>query len=84
MTAAERARWLAELSQALDEAQAALWSIAGREVNDSEIWDVAARVESARAEVRSLRLGVEDRGRREDHPEWMIPSLWDHPEAGAS
>lgn len=55
--AAERARWLAELSDALEEAQWLLWNLvpAGSEIADA--LDLSARLEAAQAQVRSLRLG---------------------------
>ena len=59
MTAAARARWLAELSDALDAAQEAVSKLAGR-LSIPAAMELYVRIEAARLEVRALRL----RGRR--------------------
>lgn len=53
--AAIRARWLAELSEALDGAQRLLSELAPADARDEAI-DLCTRIEAARFEVQSLRL----------------------------
>ena len=72
-TAAQRARWLGELSSALEEAQGLIWRISSTE--DLDLLDLSAQVESARAEVLSLRLGRSDEP-SEHGPEWTNQSVW--------
>ena len=74
--ATQRARWLAELSDALDEAQDLVWQMAIAEGRDFNALDLSARVEAARAEARSMRLGRMDRGSLEDDPNWSKPLPW--------
>ena len=76
MTAAQRARWLAELSEALDDAQRLICDVGPSSMRDVDRLDLAARVEAARAEVRSLRLGHDDRFAERNAPEWTNQSLW--------
>jgi hypothetical protein len=75
-TAAQRARWLGELSSALEEAQGLIWRISSAE--NLDLLDLSAQIESARAEVRSLRLGRGDHLSSEHDPEWTDQSPWDH------
>ena len=81
VSAAERARWLGELSDALDRAQALIWGLGGSVMRDADTLDLAARVEAARAEVRSLRLARLAEPGAEDHPEWTKQTLWNQSEA---
>jgi hypothetical protein len=55
VSAAERARWLAELAQALEKAQGLVTRLAVAGRRKSEVLDVCARLEAVRAEVQSLR-----------------------------
>ena len=72
MTASDRARWLPELSEALEKAQ----TLIGRLGADIETLDLSARVETARAEVRSLRLNRLDGKATDFAPHWTNPP-WD-------
>jgi hypothetical protein len=45
-------------------------------MRDVDRLDLAARVEAARAEVRALRLGHDDRFAGRNAPEWTNQSLW--------
>ena len=78
MTAAQRARWLAELTDALDEAQSLVWRLGNAEMRAIDAFDLLARLEAARAEARSLRLS---RVRQPpcSNPEWTDPVPWDAP-----
>lgn len=75
VTAAHRAQWLAKLSNALEEAQGLIWRISAAE--DIDLLDLCDRVESARAEVRSLRVARGPGSASEHHPKWTNHSLWD-------
>jgi hypothetical protein len=75
VTAAQRARWLGELSSALEEAQSLIWRISSAE--DIDLLDLRARIESARAEVRSLRLVRGNPSAFEYRPKWTNHSAWD-------
>lgn len=52
--AAERKRWLAELTEAIDEAQQLAWRISS-DGSRPEAMDLYVRLELARVEVESLR-----------------------------
>lgn len=82
MSGADRARWLAELSEALDDAHALACQLGAKSVS-AELIDVYARIEAARVEVRSLRLGNGLRDGRDSGPEWTISSPWLPQEAPA-
>lgn len=77
VTAAQRARWLAELSHALEEAQRLIWRLSEEGVSAADTLDLAARLETARAEVRSLRLGRTTQESSELNPKWIDQALWD-------
>jgi len=68
---AERARWLAELAQALDDAQRLLHQLDLRMVPRAEAFELYMRIEAARLEVQSLRLSRSLRQRAELPPQWM-------------
>jgi hypothetical protein len=67
--AAIRARWLAELSEALDSAQRLLARLNLADA-DSAALELYARIEAARFEVQSLRLSRQGIQRDEDDPKW--------------
>ena len=75
ISAAERARWLAELAAAIDEAQVLLWSIGSLEGDNAEANELYGRLESARAEIESLR-GVRELNREAVNPEWIKLLPW--------
>lgn len=70
-TAAQRARWLAELSEALDQARNVLWGLESAQPLNSEALDLLAQVEVARAQVRSLRLSRNNEAEPFSGPEWI-------------
>jgi hypothetical protein len=76
VTAAQRARWLAELTDALDEAQTLVWRLGVSEMRQIEAFDLLARLEAARAEARSLQLSRLREIASPSGPEWTNP-LWD-------
>ena len=78
VTTVERARWLAELAQALDEAQEVVKSFASAGGSYAETLDVSARLEAARAEVQSLRRSRMGNTLEEFDPKWIQHIPWDH------
>lgn len=68
-SAAERARWLAEVAQALDQA----WTLLERLDSTPGDWrkraELAHRIESAKQMTRSLRLSSDRRAGREVPPQ---------------
>jgi len=79
VTVAQRARWLAELSEALDEARSVIWRLAMEEVCNIDALDLSARVEAAKAEVQSMRLSRMDRSSIQNDPNWSGPVPWNRP-----
>ena len=72
----ERARWLAEVASALNDAHRTLVDIAaGRQV-PLEARELFWRIEAARLEVQSLRLSRSLTVRNDKDPKW-IKSPWD-------
>lgn len=74
-SSAERARWLAELSEALVEAQQVIWQI-GSIGNHPEAMELYGRIESAFAEVQRLRLGRLSTLPPAISPEWTHSLPW--------
>lgn len=56
--AAERSRWLAELAQAVDQAQRLARTLSASESNGSQAKELFGRLESVRIEVDALRRGT--------------------------
>jgi hypothetical protein len=76
LAAAERARWLGEIVEALEEAQMLIWRLGLAEVGHMEVLDLLSRLETTRGEARALRLGrVSDTAHQPD-PKWTIPVPW--------
>jgi hypothetical protein len=55
---AGRARWLAELALAVDQAQRLAWSLRVSEANVAEVEGLYRRLEAARIEIETLRRGA--------------------------
>jgi len=75
-SSAGRARWLAELSDALQQAHDLMWKLGMGDAGGAAAMELYLRVETARLEVQALRLG-----RRYDKPqeiaaEWTESSPW--------
>ena len=66
---AERARWLAELSKALDEACILVTRFALATENQAEVFDLYLRLEAARLEVQALRVSRSLYPRSDNAPE---------------
>lgn len=69
--ALERARWLADLAQAIAQAQKLVWSLGVAEGDSGEARSLYARLEAVRSEVDSLRFGDWANVRREIDPKWV-------------
>lgn len=74
-SAAERARWLAELAEALDDARHVVKKLgaAHGEVGAVELY---ARIEAVRLEVQAIRLRRSCAGDWEFGPEWTDNIPW--------
>ncbi len=70
-----RARWLAELSAALDEARLLVKHLGGAE-GRLEAVELYARIETLRLEVEAIRLGQRYARSEDSYPNWMIPLPW--------
>lgn len=77
VTSAQWAGWLAELSEALDEAQRLVWRLTPIDGRNCDALDLAARIEAALAQVQSLRLARRNAGGHDSHPEWSNLLPWD-------
>ena len=75
ITLADRARWLAELAVAIEEAQLLVWRIGVLEGGNAGANELYGRLEQARSEIESLR-GVRELARDGFDPEWMKLSPW--------
>jgi hypothetical protein len=65
--AAERSRWLAELAQAIDEAQYLVHEVGGAAGGSAVVLDLSARLAVVRAELDSIRRGCRI---ADTPPEW--------------
>ena len=74
-SAAQRARWLAELADTLDEARDVVERIATGE-NHLIAVELSARIDAARTEVKSLRLKRSLGGGQDFGPEWSNGIPW--------
>jgi len=70
---ADRARWLAELAAAIDQAQRVAWALPIAEGSDPEAKNLYGRLESVRIEVDSLRHGRWAWNSTQIHPNWRSP-----------
>lgn len=73
--AAERARWLAELAKALDDAAALMDEIAPYE-RSRETAELCARIENARLDVQVMRIMRARSARQDLRPEWTKNIPW--------
>ena len=76
VTAAERARWLADLSEALDAAQELIWRMGASLLEEGDALDLWATLEGARAEARALRFARAGQRLRQHDPQWTNHSVW--------
>ena len=71
VVALERTRWLAELAQAIAQAQRLAWRLGVAEGDSEEARDLYARLEAVRSEVDSLRFGRWVDVGQEIDPAWL-------------
>jgi hypothetical protein len=76
LAAAERARWLAELSEALNQAHDVIRGLQLEEGERAVAQELYLRIEAARFEVQSLRLSRSLTARSETRPEWVDSEPW--------
>ena len=74
-SAVERARWLAELAAALDEAHRLTMRLAGDDCDTGEAVTLHTHILALRAEVESLRRGKRVRTSADD-PIWAYLANW--------
>lgn len=74
--AAERAQWLAELSNALNEARELLTGLSIRSEQRSDAIELHLRIEAARLEVQSLQLSRSLQPRQEFTAGWYGSQPW--------
>lgn len=75
-TATERARWLAELAVAIEQAQVVAWRIGVIEGDEPEALELYARLEAAREEVDALRRGSWTGVSQDMDPAWLRLLPW--------
>lgn len=73
--AAQRARWLAELAEALEAARTLLNKVAPFE-SDRETAELRQRIEAVRLEVETMRIGRSTGVRQDLRPEWTENVPW--------
>ncbi len=74
-SAADRARWLADVAATLSEAQALTWRL-GTSGKRPEAMELYSQIELAMAEVRALRLGRSASRLEEHDPNWSKDLPW--------
>jgi hypothetical protein len=72
----ERAKWLADLSNALNEAHDLLLGLNLQGERRADAFELHLRIEAARLEVQSLRLSRSLQPRQEPHPNWTELQPW--------
>ena len=73
---AARAQWLAELSEALEQAHKLMWKLGIGDGGGPAAMELYLRVEAARLEVRALRLGRRYQMIDDIDPERPEPLPW--------
>jgi hypothetical protein len=73
--AAQRAQWLAELAEALDEARRLMKRLGAAE-GQLESIELYARIEAVRLEIEAIRLGRRYMARDAFDPEWIGLPPW--------
>lgn len=74
--AADRARWLAEIAEALNAAHELLYHFPVTEAEQGLANELHLRIQGARLEVQSLRLSRALNARQETRPEWIESGPW--------
>jgi hypothetical protein len=73
--AANRARWLAELAEALDEASALVREL-GSSARAAETAELCTRIAAVRVQVEAMRVSRRSGGREDFDPEWSKDLPW--------
>ena len=73
---AERARWLAELAQAVDQAQRHAWSLEVSQASVAEVDGLYRRLEAARIDIEALRRGTWPTRQSDPDPLWTSLLDW--------
>jgi hypothetical protein len=76
ISAAERARWLAELSEVLKQTHELTSELGFAGMQDAEAVELCARLAAARAQVNGLQLSRSEDRSQEPDPEWRHPPAW--------
>jgi hypothetical protein len=71
VSAAERARWLAELADALEQAERLVWSLGDLPRTHPEMIELYGSLDAARAEVQALRVKRVATAAADLGPFWM-------------
>jgi hypothetical protein len=79
-----RARWLTELSEALDQAHDLMWKLGIGDGTGPAAMDLYLRIEAARLDVQALRLGRHHRSSEAIDPEWIEHLPWKRSDADGS
>ena len=75
--AAQRARWLAEVAAALEDARVLVRQLGSAEGRGEAI-ELEARIEAMRIEVQAMRLGRGAAAAARSSPEWTNNLPWQH------
>jgi len=70
IAASERARWLAEVSKALDDAHRLASELGIPQLHNVEAVELCARIAAARAQAKGLRLGRAEEDAAQLGPKW--------------
>jgi hypothetical protein len=76
LSVAARAQWLAELSDALNQAHNLMWKLGIGDGGGPAAMELYLRVEAARLEVQALRLRRPHPMTEETDPQWTEPLPW--------
>jgi hypothetical protein len=76
LSGAGRAQWLAELSEALEQAHDLMWKLGIGDGGGPAAMELYLRVEAARLEVQALRLGRRYQMIEDIDPEWTESLPW--------
>jgi hypothetical protein len=79
LPAVEKARWLAEVAEALVQAGDLLRSLELRSEQWEDARDLFHKIEAARVEVHALQLSRSLRPREENDPERIESRAWERP-----
>lgn len=80
--APDRAHWLAEVADALDQAHRLLVELDVQNDGTADALELHLRIEAARLEVQSLRLSRSVAPRPRSEPNWTSLSAWPVERAG--